>query len=164
MMKVSDSMDDELCDLIEMMRQSPDELAEPVRGLSEADLTTPYLVNEWTVAQNVHHLADSHEAAHFRFKLILTWDRPTVPGYVVVDFARTPEAGVADIADSLATLRGINRRWARLAESLTDEQWERVGVRSDGTESDLRRTFAIYANHVHAHIDQISRTLAARGS
>jgi hypothetical protein len=157
-------MDAEIRDLIEKLRQSPDELAELVAGLSETDLTTPYLANEWTVAQNVHHLADSHEAAHFRFKLILTWDRPTVPGYVVDDFARTPEAGVADITDSLATLRGINRRWALLAESLTEAQWNRVGIRQDGTESDLRRMLAIYANHVGAHIDQIRRTLAAKGS
>ena len=40
-------------------------------------MTTPYDVGEWTIAQNVHHLADTHLNAYLRFKAILSEDNPT---------------------------------------------------------------------------------------
>lgn len=38
----------------------PTRLETLVVGLSPEELTTHYLAGEWTVAQNVHHLVDSH--------------------------------------------------------------------------------------------------------
>lgn len=154
---------DERKQMIERFRTGTDNVADLVRNLDEADLTTAYLTGEWTVAQNIHHLADSHMAAFFRFKMILTQDRPNIPTYVVDDFAATPEAITSKIIDSLAILRGINRRWADLAETLNDEQWNRVGIRPDGSEQDLNWYLQIYSNHCYSHIDQITKTLAAKG-
>jgi len=47
-------------DLIAKIRILPAQLRERVAGLSDKQLTTHFLAGEWTVAQNVHHLADSH--------------------------------------------------------------------------------------------------------
>ncbi|MEY4222094.1 MAG: hypothetical protein RL334_736 [Chloroflexota bacterium] len=48
--------------LIENLRQLPVQLRAALRGLTPAQLTTHFLANEWTVAQNVHHLQSSHTA------------------------------------------------------------------------------------------------------
>ena len=60
-------------DLIENLRQLPGQLRAALRGLTPAQLTTHFLANEWTVAQNVHHLADSHMNAFLRMKLLVDW-------------------------------------------------------------------------------------------
>lgn len=157
-------MDSERRQLIEKMRQAPDEMAALVSGLSEADLTTAFIPGEWTVAQNVHHIAEAQAAVYFRFKIMVVGDRPTVTPFNPDDFAQTAEATSADIADALAMLRAVNRRWATLAENLTEAQWNRVGLHPVAGEITPASIFPYYANHAHAHIDQIKKTLAAKGS
>src|SRR5690349_1226226 len=68
-------------EMIDKIRMLPVQLEAAVRGLTTEQLTTHYLANEWTVAQNVHHVADSHMNSFIRTKLILTEDRPTLKPY-----------------------------------------------------------------------------------
>lgn len=148
---------------IEKIRTLPAQLAEAVAGLSAETLTTAYLSGEWTVAQNVHHLADAHVAAIFRVKQILAEERPALLNMDPDRWAAFPDASAADLSASLAVLGGLHARWAMLLESLSEEQWRRVGAhpkRGDLTVDDLVR---IYSGHGAAHLDQIARTLAARG-
>lgn len=149
-------------DLIMKLRALPEQLAAAVAGLSADQLTTHYLPNEWTVAQNVHHLADSHMVSFTRLKLMLTEDRPATQGYSPDRWADTAEAGGADLAPSLTILRGLHPRWADLFESLDEEQWQRVSVHSERGETRVVDLLRIYANHGEAHLDQIRRTLAAQ--
>ena len=57
---------------IQLLRIATDEIAAEVVHLSVAQLTTPFLANEWTVAQNVHHLPDSHSYAINNLRLVLS--------------------------------------------------------------------------------------------
>jgi hypothetical protein len=147
---------------METLAAFPDKLEKLVTGLSDEQLHTAYLPGEWTVAQNVHHLADSHMNAFVRLKFILTQDNPTLVGYNQDAWAVTADY-TPPIADSLAILRGLHHRWVALFYSLTEDQWARSGSHTEAgkmTPEDLVRT---YHNHCHAHIDQITRTLAAGG-
>src|SRR3990172_9565595 len=112
---------------IEKIRRLPEQLAALVRGLTPEQLTTPYDPGEWTVAQNVHHLADAHMNVFVRFKLIYAEDFPTLKPFNQNDWAESPDATTADIETSLNIVRGIHARWATLMESLTEAQWARQG-------------------------------------
>ncbi len=149
--------------LIERLRALPDRLDALVAGLSAADLHTPYLSGEWTVAQNVHHLADAHMNVFIRLKLLLTEEYPTLKPFEQTAWAVTPDAVDLPPDSSLLLLRGLHLRWAALFAALTDEQWQRRARHpesGDLTAEDLLRS---YAAHGEAHLDQIARTLAARG-
>jgi hypothetical protein len=61
--------------------ETPAELRRVVRGLSEAQLDTPYRDGGWTVRQVVHHYADDHLNSYVRFKLALTEEAPAIKGY-----------------------------------------------------------------------------------
>ena len=50
-------------ELVEKIRELPARLRAHVQGLTDEQLTTHFLAGEWTVAQNVHHLADSGTTA-----------------------------------------------------------------------------------------------------
>jgi hypothetical protein len=146
---------------IERIRQLPQQVADFTAGLTPAQLTTRFLDGEWSVAQNVHHLADSHLNSYIRLKLILTEENPTVRPYDQDLWALTPEANVADLSASLTLLRGLHQRWADLFESLDDSQWQRKGFHPENgviTPEDLVMT---YAEHGEGHLEQMRRTLAA---
>ena len=48
---------------IELLRNAHAEISAVVAHLSATQLTTVYIANEWTVAQNIHHLPDAHSYA-----------------------------------------------------------------------------------------------------
>jgi hypothetical protein len=139
----------------------PARLEALVAGLSAEELTTHYLAGEWTVAQNVHHLVDSHANSYVRCKLILTEERPPLKPYDQDAWAALPDGSAADIADSLAILRGLHARWVRFWEALPETAWERAGDHPENGPMSLARILQVYAEHGEGHLDQIRRTLAA---
>ena len=146
---------------INSIRRLPDQIQALVTGLTPEQLTTHYLTDEWTVAQNVHHLADSHMNSYVRCKLIMTEDVPTFRPYDQDLWADLPDAKTADLSASLALLRSLHMRWVVFWENLSDEDWQRTGFHPDDGPVTLAEQLQLYADHGEAHIDQITRTLAA---
>jgi len=72
--------------------RTPANLRSAVRGLSDAQLDTPYRPGGWTVRQVVHHVPDSHMNAFIRFKLALTEDEPTIKPYAEDSWAHLGDA------------------------------------------------------------------------
>lgn len=144
------------------IRRFPVELDKLLDGLTEAQLTTPYLEGEWTVAQNVHHVADSHMNSYVRLKLILSEERPPLKGYDQDVWATYPDATTADLEATSFLLKGLHARWVSVFERLSDAQWSRVGIHSEIGEVSVDDLVKTYAEHCEAHLDQITRTLAAQ--
>ena len=147
--------------LIENFRTLPDQVAQITAELTAEQLTTPYLDGEWTVAQNVHHLPDSHMNSYIRCKLIATEDNPPLKPYDQDLWAAFPDAQTADIAGSLALLRNLHARWVVFWETLPEAAWSRSGVHQNDGVVTLEDMLRFYAAHGEAHLDQIRRTLAA---
>ena len=141
-------------DIIAVIRSLPAQLREKVSGLTEEQLTTPYNTGEWTIAQNVHHLADTHIVCIRRFKLILTSPEFHFTPYDVNAIAEYPDAKDADIEYSLKILDGLQARWAILLENLSDEEWAKIGFSQRGDLS-IEELARIYAQHGLNHLIQI---------
>ncbi|MCP4166491.1 MAG: metal-dependent hydrolase [Chloroflexi bacterium] len=140
----------------------PSQIETLTAGLSAGQLTTHYLDGEWSVAQNVHHLADSHMNSYIRCKLIASATRPLLKPYGQDIWAKFPDASSADIRSSLALLRSLHGRWVHFWNELPDEAWQRIGIHPESGEVTLDDQLRLYAEHGEAHIDQINRTLAAQ--
>lgn len=153
---------DQRRDLIDQIRQLPAQVADFVGPLSADELTTPYLAGEWTIAQNVHHLADSHMNSYIRCKLIATEDRPPLKPYDQDQWAAMPDARAADLSGSLALLASLHARWVVFWETLPEEAWQRTGVHAVDGLLTLEEQLGRYAAHGRGHLDQMARTLAAR--
>lgn len=147
---------------IAAIRALPAQLEALVADLSAHQLTTPFLAGEWSVAQNIHHLADSHMNSYIRFKLILTEDNPTVRPYDQDAWALTPEANDPDLSASMTLLRGLHARWATMLDRLPDDAWNRTGFHPGNGTVVLHELVHTYAEHGLGHIDQIQRMLAAQ--
>lgn len=146
---------------IAAIRALPAQLREKVAGLSTEQLTAAYNAPEWTIAQNIHHLADTHMVCIRRFKLILTSPSFQFTAYDVNAIAEMPDAKDADIEHSLKILDGLQARWAILLENLSDDDWAKFGRgsspdRPDYSLDDLAR---LYAGHGINHLRQIQEVL-----
>ena len=148
--------------LIDKIKRLPAQLELLVGGLSYTQLHTHFLPAEWTVAQNVHHLADSHMNSFIRIKLILTEENPTLRPYDQDAWALTADYQHTPITESLTLLRGLHSRWAVLFDKLSEEQWQRTGFHPENGVVTVEGLLRAYADHGEGHLDQITRTLAAQ--
>jgi hypothetical protein len=154
-------MDNERNDCIDRIARLPAQIRGLVKGLSPAQLTDHPLANEWSVAQNVHHLFDSHTNCYVRCKLILTEDNPPLKAYDQDAWAQFPDAQEAEIANSLDLLSTLHTRWVIFWRHVQPGQWARTGMHSQYGPMSLDRIVRSYATHGEEHIDQIKRTIAA---
>ncbi|MEY3990918.1 MAG: hypothetical protein RI985_1999 [Chloroflexota bacterium] len=147
--------------LILALRTYPQRLELALAAIPVDALTATPLAGEWSIAQNVHHLADSHLNAFVRCKLIATEHEPPLKPYDQDAWAAHPDASNADISTSLAILRGLHVRWADFFANLNDADYARVGHHPEAGIMSLDRLLKGYVQHGDDHLDQIARTKAA---
>ncbi|MDP4198907.1 MAG: putative metal-dependent hydrolase [Bacteroidota bacterium] len=147
---------------IESIRALPERLTDAVRGLTEAQLDTPYRDGGWSPRQIVHHVADAHMNAFVRMMLILTEDHPKVKPYEQDAWAKT-SSYKGPLEPSLAIIGGLHSRMASLFESLGDGEWSRTMNHPERGDESLETVLEMYANHGRAHVEQILSLRRQRG-
>jgi len=154
---------DEIRSHVVILSGAPEDFRQAVRGLTDAQLDTPYRPGGWSVRQVVHHLADSHMNAYIRVKLALTESAPTIKPY--------DEAAWAELADSklpievsLLLLDGLHRRWVTLLDSLRPADWERSFVHPEhGRSMKIDVATAMYSWHCRHHAAHVTALRAREG-
>ncbi len=144
---------------IERLRRFPDDLEALVEGLSDHELFTVFIPGEWTVAQNIHHLPDSHMNAYIRTRLILTEYQPMLKQFDHDAWAKQADYKLP-IAPSLAILRGLHVRWCALLDSLKPHEFARIGIHTALGEMSLDNILILYDTLCDSQ-EQIKHTLAA---
>lgn len=156
---------------IERIARLPGKLRELVSDLDEAQLSVHTLPGEWNVAQNVHHLADSHMHACLQVRSALSDENPLVGNYDQDRYAALADACGPPVTDSLGLLEALHARWVVLWRSLDESQFARtVRILPDPKSAaaggqirtrNLDEELASYAQHGEDHLDQILRAIQA---
>ena len=133
----------------------PADLRGAVRGLSDAQLDTPYRPGGWTVRQLVHHVADSHLNGYARVKLALTEENPVIKPYDEAAWAELPDSKLP-IALSLGILDGVHARLDALLRSLTTEQFARPFLHPAGGPQTIDSWCALYDWHSRHHTAHVT--------
>jgi uncharacterized damage-inducible protein DinB len=139
---------------------TPAKMRAATKGLTDAQLETPYREGGWTVRQVVHHVPDSHINAYIRLRFALTETAPTIKPYEESVWANLEDAKNAPVEVSLNLLDALHDRWARLLRSLKPEQYARTlihpehGVR---TVDWLLFLYAWHGRHHTAHITELRK-------
>jgi len=142
---------------------TPANLRSAVKGLSDAQLDTPYRAGGWTVRQVVHHVPDSHLNSYVRFKLALTEDEPTIKPYAEDRWAELADTKSTPIEVSLTLLESLHDRWVRLLRSLSTEDWKRTFRHPDLGAMNLEKTLALYAWHGRHHVSHVTELRKREG-
>lgn len=133
----------------------PSELRQAVRGLTDAELDTPYRPEGWTVRQLVHHIADSHMNAFVRMRKALTENEPDIVAYDEKKWAELPDSRHAEAEISLALVDSLHRRWAMMLRSMSDGDWKRSFKHPERGLVRLDFNTLLYAWHCKHHLAHI---------
>jgi DinB superfamily len=143
---------------IDSIAATPARIAALVDGLDARALGTAYRPDGWTVAQVVHHMADSHMNAYVRTRFILTEPDFTIKPYNEKAWATLPDATLLDVTPSLALLRGLHARWTTLLRSLEPADFDRQYIHPEsgpGTLDKLVQLYEWHGRHHGAHIAHV---------
>lgn len=146
---------------IETLRTFPARLEALLAALSDEQIYGHVPHDPWSVAQIVHHCADSHLNSFVRLKLVLTEERPLLKNYDQDAWSIMADETTLSIAPSLSILRGLHQRWVTVFENVTDDEWERIGIHTEDGAMNVTDLLRNYAAHCEAHLEQMGRIIEA---
>lgn len=145
---------------INTIRHFPVELEQVLDSCKEELLQKKYRPEGWTIAQVVHHLADSHAHSYLRFKHAVLEDTPHIKDYTEADWANLPDAATSDLKPSLMLIKGIHMRWSLFLDHLKEEDFKKVYFHPERNKNyPLDTTTALYAWHCNHHLAHINNTI-----
>jgi hypothetical protein len=113
---------------------------------------------EWSVAAITGHLFDVDLVYGFRWRLLLTEDKPTYPGYNEKAFTGLARPPFEQLLDAWQGLRAANLAVLRAAWPAAAGQ---IAVHSEQGPETFDETVRKVAAHDIAHLDQLRRTVEA---
>ena len=143
---------------LEVLRQTPTTVRAMCGELTDAQWRTPMADGEWNALQVVGHLLDVDVVYGFRWRLVLTEDRPTYPGYDEKRWSLLPRPAPTQVLAALEGLRAVN---LAVLERVDDDGGRRLGVHGEQGEEHFDLTVRKVAGHDLAHLNQLARTVAA---
>ena len=142
--------------LIDEIAAAPAAMQKAARGLTEAQLDTPYRPGGWTVRQVVHHVADSHMNAYVRCKLALTEQAPTIKPYDEAAWAALADSRETPVKTSLSLLDALHVRWVAVLRSLAASDFLRTFMHPESGVNTLDRMLVMYAWHGKHHTAHVT--------
>lgn len=144
-----------------VLRDTAAELVARLTGLSDEYAARRPEPDAWSVKEIVGHLADTEWVYGYRIRLMLSHERPGMPGYDQDLMVK----GLAHNHDSLLRLldefEALRERNLALYSRTRGEAWRRVGVHSERGEESVELSISLLAGHDLRHLKQVDRTLSA---
>ena len=149
---------------MQVLAETPATLRRAVAGLSPEQERTPEAAGKWSVKQVVQHLADAELVGGFRYRMALTHDSPTLPGYdqdLWAERLRYQESDLQAALNDFATLRAANLRLLRAA---TPADMRRIVRHAERGDESVEKMIRMFAGHDTVHLRQIARIREAIGA
>ncbi len=143
--------------LIARYAAGPDEVASSLQGISSDGLTAHPLPGKWSVAEIVHHLADSETIAGIRLRRLLAEDRPVIQGYDQEGFAARLRYNERDLRPAWEAFRSTRGTTVQLLRGMSEADWHRTGWHTEAGLYTAESWLEIYSEHAHKHAAQIRR-------
>ena len=130
-----------------------------VAGASDEELDRRPADDGWTAREVVHHLADMETVGYLRLRRMIVEEVPVLDGPDDMAYASRLHYD-RPIARSLAVVRAVREASLELLERLGDGEWTRTAIHPKLSPYDVDEWLRIYAEHAHAHADQIRAAIA----
>lgn len=143
-------------DPLAIMAETPARLASLLAGRPAAELQRPPATGEWPAATILGHLVDVEIVSGFRWRLALTEDRPSYPGYDEKRWSELPRPAAGRLLAAFEVLREYN---LTLLREVPRSDWQRAAVHEEQGPETIEMMVRKTAGHDLAHLDQLKRTL-----
>jgi hypothetical protein len=155
---------DERRALIAQYKAGVDEVLRALDGFPADRLGAHPVPGKWSAAEIVHHLADSEMQSAIRLRRLLTEAYPVIQGYDQDDWAQRLRYEERPLEPAIAAFRAARETTAQLLDTMTAEDWRRLGWHTEAGSYHSERWLEIYAAHAHGHAAQIRRLREALGA
>jgi len=142
------------------LKDFPVKIKEAVHGLDKGSEQYLHRPGGWTIAQLVHHCADSHLNAFIRVKLALTEDNPTVKPYIENEWVKLKDTTEAPLEWSLMIIEGMHNRWAMLLSTMNATDFKHTYFHPEHKRAvPMEEVTCMYAWHCNHHLAHIKQAL-----
>jgi DinB superfamily len=148
-------------DPVDVLRTTLAEVERIVGGASVEALSHQPEPGEWSPREVFSHLADSDLVTGMRVRMVVTQDRPVLVGYDQEAWASRFGDLDADARETIERWQALRRANIRAYESLSEQEWQRVGAHTERGDESVLLTVRLQAGHDRVHLDQVRRGLAS---
>ncbi|MSO33333.1 MAG: hypothetical protein EXQ80_02775 [Candidatus Nanopelagicaceae bacterium] len=148
-------------EVIAEFRNSGDQFVKIAKSISSEKLHKSPQNEDWSLANIIHHMADSEAHFYIRYLRILTENVPTTEFFDENVYPELLQYEKRDVHASIALIESIRASSVSLFNNFSDEDWQRKGFTSEGKEFVLIALIKKGRSHITEHANQLSATLLA---
>lgn len=137
------------------LRQTPQQVAALIDGVSDAACMRTPLDGGWSIHQVVSHLRDAQAVMHFRLTLILAEENPPLEAKAVWQWAADEQAGAPTTAHVFAEYSRSRAESVELLEEISLKDWQRPGRHLEFGAVTLQQQASYFAAHEITHLPQL---------
>ncbi len=142
-------------DPVAVQRETPDALAELIRGVPDQKLRTRPAADKWSVAELLAHFAEAEIGASWRYRQMIEHNGAPLPSYDQDLWYTLGDYASRDPQKSLQLFTLLRQENLTMFDRLTEEQWKRYGVHSERGEMSVRDLAQQIAGHDVNHLMQM---------
>jgi len=147
--------------LITRYAAGPDLLAAALAEVPEEALQWRPAPGKWSAHEVIVHCADSETNAHGRIRTLVAEEKPVILGYDQDLWARKFDYHARSIGAALVTVEAVRANTLPILESLTEEDWTKMGTHTESGPYGAEDWLRSYGAHLDVHATQIRRNIVA---
>src|SRR5688572_2393847 len=148
-------------DLIARYAAGPDLLVAALAEVPEEALQWRPGPGKWSVHEVIVHCADSETNAHGRIRTLVAEEDPVIQGYDQDAWARKFDYHARSLGAALVTIEAVRANTVPILESLSDEEWAKMGTHTESGPYGAEDWLRSYGTHLEVHAAQIRRNVEA---
>jgi uncharacterized damage-inducible protein DinB len=149
--------------LVDDYAAGPNQLAQAIAGMSDEQLRARPIPDKWSTHEVLCHLADFEPIFATRLKSIVCFDRPALPGYDENAFFQRLAYDARDPHEELALIQASRASMTRILRTLSQADFQRVGVHSELGEVTLEKLLGYATRHLPHHTQFVLEKRKALG-
>ena len=142
-------------DVLERLRQTPQDVAALMEGLTEEDMNQVPEDGGWNIRNAISHLRDAQGVMEFRINLMIDQDNPKLESKAVFEWAAREEDRPPTTEEIYKTYYDSRQKILTKLESLPLRNWWRTGEHEEFGTLTIKQQASYFASHEVTHFPQI---------
>jgi hypothetical protein len=143
-----------------VLRETPDQLAQLIAGISAEKLRQRPAPDKWSVAEILAHLSETEMGSSWRYRQMIEHDGALLPSYDQDLWESLGEYSSRDAERSLLLFRLLRESNLQMLDHLSPERWQRHGIHAERGRMSVADLARQVAGHDINHIEQIRKAIA----
>jgi hypothetical protein len=142
---------------IHYYEQTAVKIRQSVEGISEQLITWKPGPDKWSIQEIIGHLMDSNIVNSYRIRKIISEPVTPIVTFAHEEWVNDQQFNETPLAEILDAYDALTRYNALLLKKLTEEQWQKYGMKVEEQISIAHIIDKFICNHVEKHLGQIER-------